>query len=48
MSTRVLICDDSKIARKQLTRVLPADWDIDVEYAEHGEEALDKIVGFCF
>lgn len=48
MSTRVLICDDSKIARKQLTRVLPADWDIDVEYAEHGEEALDKLSASAF
>ncbi|MCW4630784.1 MULTISPECIES: response regulator [Marinomonas] len=48
MSTRVLICDDSKIARKQLTRVLPADWDIDVEYAEHGEEALEKLSASAF
>ena len=40
MSTRVLICDDSKIARKQLARVLPTDWNVEVEYAENGEEAL--------
>ncbi|MBR7889270.1 response regulator [Marinomonas sp. A79] len=41
MSTRVLICDDSKIARKQLARVLPTDWSVEVEFAEHGQEALD-------
>ena len=43
MSKRVLICDDSAIARKQLARVLPTDWDVDVEYAENGQEALDLI-----
>ncbi|MCB5161121.1 response regulator [Marinomonas algarum] len=43
MSTRVLICDDSKIARKQLARVLPTDWSIEVEFAEHGQQALDMI-----
>ena len=43
MSTRVLICDDSKLARKQLARVLPTDWDVEVEYAENGQEALDAI-----
>lgn len=43
MSTRVLICDDSKIARKQLARILPTDWDVNVEYAENGQEALDLI-----
>jgi chemotaxis protein CheY-P-specific phosphatase CheC len=48
MSTRVLICDDSKIARKQLTRILPKDWDIEVEYAEHGQEALDILSSSVF
>ena len=43
MSTKVLICDDSKIARKQLTKMLPADWDIELEYAQDGQEALDFI-----
>ena len=44
MSTRVLICDDSKMARKQLARILPEDWDVLVDFAEHGQEALDKMV----
>ncbi|MEO9653953.1 response regulator [Marinomonas sp.] len=44
MSTKVLICDDSKIARKQLTKILPTDWDIELEYAHDGQEALDFIV----
>lgn len=43
MSTRVLICDDSKIARKQLARALPTDWAVSVEFAEHGQEALDML-----
>ncbi|NLU96695.1 response regulator [Marinomonas sp. UCMA 3892] len=41
MGTRVLICDDSKIARKQLARILPTDWDVEVGFAEDGQEALD-------
>lgn len=41
MSTRVLICDDSKIARKQLARILPTDWDVEVEFAVDGQDALD-------
>jgi chemotaxis protein CheY-P-specific phosphatase CheC/AmiR/NasT family two-component response regulator len=48
MSTRVLICDDSKIARKQLARILPTDWDVDVEFAEDGQEALDILSSSVF
>jgi len=48
MSTRVLICDDSPIARNQLARVLPTDWDVVVEYAGNGDEALDLISASLF
>jgi CheY-like chemotaxis protein len=48
MSTRVLICDDSKIARKQLARILPTDWDVEVEFAEDGQEALDILSSSVF
>lgn len=41
MSTRVLICDDSSIARKQLAKALPVDWDIEVVFAQDGQEALN-------
>lgn len=43
MSLKVTICDDSSTARKQLLRVLPGDWDAQVSYASHGEEALERI-----
>lgn len=43
MTTRVLICDDSSVARKQMARTLPGDWDIEVSFAKHGEEALTAI-----
>lgn len=43
MTTRVLICDDSGVARKQMARSLPQDWDIDVSFAEHGADALEAI-----
>ena len=41
MSAKVLICDDSSVARKQLSKLLPADWTVTILFAEHGEQALD-------
>ena len=43
MSKKILICDDSGIARKQLARVLPTEWDAEVAFATNGQEALDHI-----
>ncbi len=43
MTTPVLICDDSSVARKQMARSLPSDWDIEVSFAGNGEEALAAI-----
>lgn len=43
MTSRVLICDDSAMARKQLARALPPEWDIEVEFAGDGAEALARI-----
>ena len=43
MSTPVIICDDSGMARKQMARSLPEDWDITVNYASGGEQCLDQI-----
>ncbi len=43
MTTPVLICDDSSVARKQMARTLPSDWDIEVSFAQHGEEAIAAI-----
>lgn len=43
MTTPVLICDDSSVARKQMARSLPADWDIEVSFASNGQEALEAI-----
>ncbi|ROT99229.1 response regulator [Marinobacter sp. R17] len=43
MSYRVLICDDSSMARKQMARALPDGWAGDVRFAEHGEAALEII-----
>lgn len=40
---KVLICDDSKVARKSIELALPKDWDIEVSFAENGQEALDLI-----
>lgn len=40
MGTRILICDDSSFARKQIQRALPEDWEVEVEYASDGQEAL--------
>lgn len=41
MSTNVLICDDSNLARKQVLRSLPENLSADVQLATNGQEALD-------
>lgn len=43
MRTSVIICDDSNLARKQMARSLPDEWDVEVVFAIHGEDALEKI-----
>jgi len=43
MTLPVIICDDSAMARKQLARSLPGGWDIEITFAENGQEALDAI-----
>ncbi|GGY70779.1 response regulator [Marinobacter zhanjiangensis] len=43
MYTRILICDDSAMARKQLARALPRDWKTEILYAGNGREALDVV-----
>lgn len=43
MTTRVLICDDSSLARKQMARTLPANWNADVTFAVDGRDALEKL-----
>ena len=43
MTVSVLICDDSGFARKAMARSLPDGWDIDISFAEHGQQAIDMI-----
>ena len=43
MATKVLICDDSSFARKQMKRALPPEWDIEVSFAGDGVEGLEQI-----
>ena len=43
MSVSVLICDDSNLARKQVKRSLPEQWNVDVEIATNGREGLDHL-----
>ncbi len=43
MTTRILICDDSALARKQMTRTLPPGLEAKVVYAENGQQALEKL-----
>ncbi|AOJ05642.1 MULTISPECIES: response regulator [Burkholderia] len=40
MPLPIVIADDSLLARKLLTKALPVDWDVDVNYASNGREAL--------
>lgn len=41
MAVRVLVVDDSAMARKMLIKSLPPDWDVEVAQASNGIEALD-------
>lgn len=41
MSLSVLICDDSALARKQVKKSLPEDWDVEVSFAANGLEAIN-------
>ncbi|WP_283787271.1 response regulator [Bermanella sp. WJH001] len=43
MSRKVLICDDSNMARKQMARALPDNWTVEVSFAHHGEDAIEQI-----
>jgi chemotaxis protein CheY-P-specific phosphatase CheC len=43
MTTKVLICDDSSFARKQMARALPEKWDIEVSFASGGEECVELL-----
>jgi chemotaxis protein CheY-P-specific phosphatase CheC len=43
MTIPVLICDDSALARKQMARTLPKDWDVEVTFATNGAEGIEAI-----
>lgn len=43
MTTSVLICDDSSFARKQIARVLPANWEVSLSFANNGREGIEAI-----
>lgn len=43
MTLAVLICDDSALARRQMARSLPPEWDVDVSFAEDGRQAIAAI-----
>lgn len=43
MSIPVLICDDSALARKQMARTLPKEWDVEIHFAANGAEGIEAI-----
>ena len=43
MAIPLLICDDSNMARKQVERSLPKDWEVDISLASNGYECLESI-----
>ena len=43
MAIPIIICDDSSMARKQMWRALPTDWDFEVSFATNGQEALESV-----
>lgn len=47
MTLSVVVADDSRLARKQLIRAFPADWDVEVTQATNGTEALAAFHAGC-
>lgn len=43
MPLPVLICDDSSLARRQMVRALPQEWDVELSYAANGRQAITAI-----
>ena len=43
MSTPLIICDDSNMARKQVAKALPKHWDVDITFAGNGAEGIEAI-----
>ncbi len=43
MTTKLLICDDSNMARKQVARSLPDGWDVDISFAVDGVDGVQAI-----
>ena len=43
MSLPIVICDDSSFARKAIARSLPDGWDVTINFAENGQQAIDQI-----
>ena len=43
MTTKLLICDDSNMARKQVARSLPDGWDVEISFAVDGIEGIKAI-----
>ncbi|BFM12331.1 hypothetical protein R50072_24840 [Simiduia litorea] len=43
MAIPLLICDDSNMARKQVTRSLPDGWDVAITYAANGVEGMEAV-----
>lgn len=43
MVAAVLICDDSNLARKQMAKSLPSEWQDRISFAGHGQEAMDVL-----
>jgi len=41
MPVRLLVVDDSAIARKMLIKALPPDWDVEIAQADGGTAALE-------
>lgn len=39
----VLVCDDSLVARKQVAKCLPQDWEVAVHFAKNGQEAMELL-----
>jgi chemotaxis protein CheY-P-specific phosphatase CheC len=43
MASTLLICDDSNLARKQVAKSLPANFNLEIHFAKNGKEGIELI-----
>ncbi|OXX74483.1 response regulator [Vibrio sp. V03_P4A6T147] len=47
MAIKITVADDSKMSRKAVMRAIPEEWDVEINEAQNGKEALVNYQNGC-